>query len=82
MDNYFTSPALFDDLLQRKINACGSVRHDKRGMPRYWTKISKNVKGDIVTRVRGTLRAVRWKDRRDVYNLTNMNAGSGMPQDP
>ena len=30
MDNYFTSPALF----QRKINACGTVRHDRRGMPR------------------------------------------------
>jgi len=27
-----------------------------------------------VTRVRGTLRAVRWKDRQDVYILTNMNA--------
>jgi hypothetical protein len=22
MDNYFTSPALFDDLFQRKINVC------------------------------------------------------------
>ena len=27
-----------------------------------------------MTRVRGTLRAVRWKDRRDVYILTNMHA--------
>ena len=30
MDNYFTSP----DLFQRKINACGTVRQDRRGMPR------------------------------------------------
>ena len=28
-------------------------------------------RGDIATRVRGTLRAVRCKDRRDVYILTN-----------
>jgi len=41
---------------------------------RYWTQISENEKGDIATRVRGTLRAVHWKDRRDVYILTNMNA--------
>jgi hypothetical protein len=34
MDNYFTSPGLFDDLFQRKINACGTFCHDKRGMPR------------------------------------------------
>jgi hypothetical protein len=33
MDNYFTSPALFDDLFQQKINACGTVHHDRRGMP-------------------------------------------------
>jgi hypothetical protein len=41
---------------------------------RYWTQISENEKGDIATRVRGTLRAVRWKDMRDVYILTNMHA--------
>jgi len=34
MDNYFTSPALFDDLFQQKINACGTVRHDRHEMPR------------------------------------------------
>jgi len=34
MDNYFTSPTLFDSLFQHKIHACGTVRHDTRGMPR------------------------------------------------
>jgi hypothetical protein len=29
---------------------------------------------DTATRVRGTLRAVRWNDRRDVYILTNVHA--------
>jgi len=75
MDNYFTSPDLFDDLFQRKINACGTVRQDRRGMPRDIRRKSLKLKrGDIVTRVRGTIRAVRWKDRRDVYILTNMHA--------
>ena len=68
IDNYCTLPALFDDLFQRKINACGTVHHDWRGMP--WNIGPKSLKmkrGDIATRVRGTLRAVRWKDRQDVY---------------
>jgi hypothetical protein len=30
--------------------------------------------GDIATRVRGTLRAVGWKDRQDVHILTNMHS--------
>ena len=75
MDNYFTSPAVFDDLFQRKINVCGTVRHDRRGMPRdIGPKSLKMKRGDIATQVRGTLRAVRWKDKRDVYILTNMHA--------
>jgi len=75
MDNYFTSPAVFDDLFQRKINACGTVRHDRRGMPRdIGPKSLKMKRGDIATRVRGTLRAIHWKDKRDVYILTNMHS--------
>jgi hypothetical protein len=30
-------------------------------------------KGDIVSMVKGTLRAVCWKDRREVYVLSNMH---------
>ena len=65
VDNYFTSPAVFDDLFQRKSNVCGTVRHDRRGMPRdIGPKFLKMRRVDTVTRVRETLRAVRWKDRR------------------
>jgi hypothetical protein len=72
MDNYFTSPTLFGDLFQLKSNACGTVRH---GMPRDIGPNSlKKKREDTMTGVRGTLRAVRWKDRRDVYILTNMHA--------
>ena len=50
MDNYFTSPALFDDLFQRIINACGTVRHDGRGIPRdIGPKSLKMKRGDIAT---------------------------------
>ena len=44
-------------------------------MPRdIGPKSLKMKKGDIATRVRETLRVVRWKDRRDVYILKNMHA--------
>ncbi|PNF29671.1 PiggyBac transposable element-derived protein 4 [Cryptotermes secundus] len=74
MDNYFSSPALFDDLLDRKINSCGTVRNDRRGMPQdIRPKSMKLKKGDVVTRVKGHLSVVRWKDKRDVYVLTNLH---------
>jgi hypothetical protein len=64
---------MVDDLFQRKINACGTFRHDRRGMPNAIGPKSLKMKGgDIATRVGGTVRTVRWKDRWDVYILTNM----------
>ena len=32
-DNYFTSPALFDEVLQHGIYACGTVPPDRRKFP-------------------------------------------------
>jgi hypothetical protein len=32
MDNYFSSPRLFDDLHNRRIGFCGTVRHNRKEM--------------------------------------------------
>jgi hypothetical protein len=74
MDNYFSSPALFDDLLERKINTRGTVHNDGRGMPQeIRPKSMKLKKGGIVTRAKGHRRVVRSKDKCDVYVLMNMH---------
>jgi len=74
MDSYFLSPALFDDLFGKKINSCRTVRNDRRGMLKdISSRAMKSKKGDIITRVRGNQSIVRWKDKRDVYVLTNMH---------
>jgi hypothetical protein len=33
MDNYFSLPQLFSDLYYRKINCCGTICHNRQGMP-------------------------------------------------
>jgi len=72
MDSYFSSPALFNDLFGRKINCCRTVRNDRREMPKdISSRATKTKKGDIITQVRGNQSIVRWKDKRDVYVLTN-----------
>ena len=73
LGNYVTSLALSDFLFQHKINACGRVRHDRCGMPQNTGPNSLKMRsGDMVTRVRGNLRAVSWRDRRDVYIPTHI----------
>ena len=33
MDNYFSSPDLFDDLATKQIYCCGNVQPNRKGMP-------------------------------------------------
>jgi len=74
MDNFFSSPRLFDDLLRRKIHSCGTVQTNRKDMPSdFGQKKPKLTKGDIRVRTRGNLTMLAWKDRQDVYLLTDMD---------
>jgi len=74
MDNFFSSPRLFDDLDRRKINSCGTVHPNRREKPSdFGPKQLKLKRVDVRVRTRGGLTALVWKDRREVYMLTNMD---------
>ena len=74
MDNFFSSPRLFDDLDRPKINSCGRVRPSRRDMPHdFRPNQLKLERGDVKLRVRGGLTGLVWKDRREVYILSNMD---------
>jgi hypothetical protein len=49
MDNYITSPALFDDQKKQKISACGTVRHDRCVMPKDFEPKSLKIKRGTAT---------------------------------
>jgi len=64
MDNSFSSPRLFDNLLRCKIHSCGTVRPNRKDMPsNFGPKKLKLTKGDVRVRTRGNLTALAWKDR-------------------
>jgi len=74
MDKFFSSPTLFDDLETRKINSCGTVRANTKDLPPdFGPKNLKLKRGDIRVRTRGSLTALVWKDRQEVYMLSNMD---------
>jgi hypothetical protein len=73
-DNYFSSPRLFDDHQDRMIGSCGTVRHNRKEMPsNFGPKHFKLKKGDILSKVRDNLTAMCWKDKREVYMLSNIH---------
>ena len=56
VDNFLSSPRLFDDLDRRKINSCGTVRPNRKDMPRnLGPKQLKLKRGDVRVRTRGGL---------------------------
>jgi len=75
MDNFFSSPELFDDLVKKQIYCCGTVRPNRIGMPQDLRPKTTNLKGGgIRVRTRADLTAVLWRDKRDVRILTNIHS--------
>jgi len=74
MDNFFSSPRLFDDLDRHKIHSCGTVQPNRRDMPHdFGPKQLKFKRDDVRVRTWGGLTTSVWKDRWKVYLLTNMD---------
>ncbi|CAM1329793.1 PGBD5 (predicted) [Pycnogonum litorale] len=75
MDNYYTSPALFDNLLVQETTAVGTLRKNRKEVPKKVLG-SKLKKGQHVFRRRGQLVALRWRDKRDVLMLSTCHTNA------
>lgn len=75
LDNWYSSPKIFEYLLAHETNAIGTVRHNRKNMPKELTEL-KLKKGEHDTRSSRGILALKWSDRKDVYLLStkHMNA--------
>ena len=71
MDNFFTSPALFTDLLEKGVYARGTVRINRRLYPRdsLHPKCVKD-QGDAKVMQKGPLVATAWRDKKTIHLLS------------
>ena len=77
MDNFYSSPQLFDELLKNNTHACGTVRANRKGLPKALTGL-KLKKGDICYRRKGRTLAIKWHDKRQVFILTTIHSAHEM----
>jgi hypothetical protein len=70
MDNYFSNPELFDQLHQKGIYCCGTVRTNRRGMPEAIRSAKLKERGQSLTLQKGNLVATSWKDKKVVNYLS------------
>jgi hypothetical protein len=71
MDNYYTSPELFTELDTMDTYACGTLRMNRKQVPKAMKLKLK--KGEIVFRRRGNMFALKWHDKRNVSMLSTIH---------
>lgn len=77
LDNYFSSPNLFSELFANGTHATGTVRHNRRGLPRHSVKAKLN-NNEVIERRKGPLLCVVYKDgtKKPVFLSTLAHTGT------
>ncbi|XP_018401600.1 PREDICTED: piggyBac transposable element-derived protein 4-like [Cyphomyrmex costatus] len=71
IDNWYTSPLLCKELVDEKTNVCGTVRENRKYMPKENTK---NLRvGDMTVWYTPKMAFLAWKDKKVVTMLTTMH---------
>ena len=69
VDNYYTSPTLCDQLTAEDTSCVGTVRKNRKQMPKSLDL--KVGKGNAIFRQRENMVAIKWEDKREVYMLSS-----------
>ena len=76
MDNYFTSPTLFECLASHDIFAVGTCRADRTaGAQAYLESLGRDIpnRGDMNFCRSGQVACVQWKDSKDIFLVSTIH---------
>ena len=70
IDNWYTSPILAEFLHDRDTGMCGTVKTNRKGMPKLENKLER---GEVQVAHNNLWMAIRWQDKRSVCMLTTVH---------
>ncbi|XP_024002130.1 piggyBac transposable element-derived protein 4 [Salvelinus sp. IW2-2015] len=77
VDNWYSSPTLFQHLFSNSTGACGTVQSNRKGMPSFGSR--KMQRGEVEFKENGQQLAVKWHDKRDVHVLSTVHTATMSP---
>lgn len=72
MDNYYSSPELYQILCQLKTDAVGTVRVNRKNLPADVIK-AKLTRGQHIAAYKDKLMCLKWRDKKDVTMLSTIH---------
>lgn len=69
LDNWYLSPRLYTILIEKKVNAVGTVLSNRMYMPQVFKETTQE-KGEAVKRSGLGVLVIKWRDRKYVHLLT------------
>ena len=76
MDNFFSSPALFKDLAEKQVGACGTLRINHRGVPVDIQQAKPKAGDPLYTAHDEKTLYIVWFDKRQVSLITTAHNSS------
>ena len=72
MDNFYSSPALFQNLLEEGFEVCGTLQSNRKGIPEDM-KTARLRKGETQFSKDDSSLFMKWKDKRDVLMVSTFH---------
>ena len=74
MDNFFSSPALFEKLARNEMGACGTLRVNRTGVPATIKNAKPKAGGPPITDRDNEVLYIAWHDKKPVYMITTVHS--------
>ncbi|GFN84337.1 PiggyBac transposable element-derived protein 4-like [Plakobranchus ocellatus] len=78
LDNYYNSPELFEELKLLGTGACGTIRTNRKNMPKANAAKIKLDPGESVFRQKDDMLALKFHDKRDVNMLSTIHSATNV----